>query len=114
MAKKAAFITVHGMGRTDPDYHCDLVADLEERLGPLAEALHCGSVYYQGILQPNEDRVWDKLGRKVKSDELRRFWLFGFADAAGLESGKDVQDSDYWLAQQTVARELLAARTAIS
>ncbi len=107
--KKAAFITVHGMGQTRKSYAREIVAELKGRLGPQFSALHVGSVYYQGILQPNENRVWNRVGPRVRWDALRKFLLFGFADAAGLESGKEARTSVYSRAQTLIARELLLA-----
>lgn len=114
MRKKAAFITVHGMGRTEADYNEEIVRDIRHRLGASSEALHVGKVYYQDILQPNEDRVWEAAAHRVEWDELRKFLLFGFADAAGLESNKDDDRSGYRQAQVAIARELLAAREAMA
>jgi hypothetical protein len=113
MPKKVAFITVHGMGRTDRSYNEDVVRELRQRLGARSDDLHIGKVYYQDILQPNEDRVWGSVARRVKWDELRKFLLFGFADAAGLESDKDFRGSDYWKAQVAIAKELFSAREAM-
>lgn len=111
--KKAALITVHGMGTTPENYNAELIEELKDRLGTKFDDLHVGSVYYQGILQPNEDRVWKKVSRRVKWDDLRKFLLFGFADAAGLETGKESLSSVYSLAQTSIARELYLARQAI-
>lgn len=113
MSKKAAIITVHGMGRTEPNYADDLRGDLKARLGAMFQKLHFGKVFYQHILQPNEDRVWNSVGARVRWDGLRQFLLFGFADAAGLESSKDGKNSDYWLAQVEIAKELFRAREAM-
>lgn len=113
MKKKAAFITIHGMGRTELDYNHDIVSEMKDRLKSLSEHLHFGKVYYQDILQQNEDRVWNNVVRKVKWDELRKFLLFGFGDAAGLEANKEGKGSDYWLAQIAIAKELLVARDAM-
>ncbi|MDV6345315.1 MULTISPECIES: hypothetical protein [unclassified Nitrosomonas] len=113
MPKKAAFITVHGMGRTDLNYNQEIVQKLKRRLGSLSDNIYMGKVYYQDILQSNEDRVWHSVDRQLKWDELRKFLLFGFADATGLESNKDRNGSDYWKAQVTIAKELLKARDAM-
>lgn len=113
MTKKVALITFHGMGKTAPDYNQGVVKELNNRLGPLAEKIHFGKVYYQGILQPNEDRVWESVSPRVNWDELRKFLLFGFADAAGLESNKEDTKSVYWLAQLAIAKELFAAMNAV-
>jgi hypothetical protein len=114
MPKKAALLTVHGMGRTEEDYNAQIVSDLRHRLGQLFGSLHVGKVYYQDVLQPNEDRVWKSVASRVKWDDLRKFVLFGFGDAAGLESGKEPIGSDYAKAQIKIARELLLAREAMS
>lgn len=113
MTKKAALITVHGMGSTEASYDRAVVAELRRRLGARYADLHVGKVYYQGILQPNENRVWKGVGRHVRWDALRKFLLFGFADAAGLESGKEARSGVYAQAQTLIARELLLARRAM-
>jgi hypothetical protein len=110
MAKKAAFITVHGMGRTEETYNAEIVEELQSRLGSTFDNLHVGKVYYQGILQPNEDRVWNSVAGRVGWDQLRSFLLFGFADAAGLESGKEGLESVYSQTQTLIATELYRAR----
>lgn len=113
MGKKAAFITIHGMGDTAEDYSKEIIAELTERLGEKSKDLHMGSVYYQKILQDNENFVWNKVSRRLKWDALRKFLLFGFADAAGLENGKESTDSVYSEAQTIIAKELLAAYKAL-
>lgn len=129
MKKKVALLTVHGMGETPPNYNSDLKSAIRERLGELADGMHVGSVYYQHILQPNEYRVWRKVEKKVVGpcnglwnalpwywvrrnwwNELRQFLLFGFGDAAGLESGKESRDSVYTQAQICFAKALFSAR----
>jgi hypothetical protein len=113
-AKKAAFIAVHGMGSTRPGFDRELVAELRRRLGARASALHVGKVYYQGILQPNEQRVWGRVRRRVRWDALRKFLLYGFADAAGLESAKTARTSVYAQAQALIARQLFVAWQAMA
>ncbi len=113
MSKKAALITIHGMGDTPVNYNEEIVSELRGRLGEKSQDLHIGSVYYQKILQGNENLVWDKVSRRLKWDALRKFLLFGFADAAGLENGKESVNSVYSQAQTFLASELLAARNAM-
>lgn len=112
MKKKASLITVHGMGRTANDYADDFFHEVGKRLGHLGDSVHRQAVYYQGLLQPNEDRVWRQVGGRLRWDALRQFVLFGFADAAGLESGKEQPGSVYTLAQVEIARALYAAMKA--
>lgn len=123
MPKKVALITVHGMGETQPNYNAELVSQLKRRLGSASADLHIGSVYYQGILQPNERRVWRQVEgrlagqwdwmRRAYWNELRRFFLYGFGDAAGLENGKESRSSVYTQAQVCFAKALFAARQAM-
>jgi hypothetical protein len=109
---QVALITVHGMGETPRDYAAGVFGQMRTRLGPgLRERVAFHSVYYQGILQKNEQLVWDRVdaGSEVHYAGLRKFMLFGFADAAGLENRKEDPGSVYELAQGEIARSLLAA-----
>ena len=109
---QVALVTVHGMGETPRDYAAGVFGEMRIRLGPaLRERAAFYSVYYQDILQKNEQTVWDRIDSagRVHYDELRKFMLFGFADAAGLENRKEDPGSVYELAQGQIARALLAA-----
>lgn len=107
--KTASLITVHGMGRTEKTYADEFFHEVAKRLGGLGDRLHREAVYYQGLLQPNEDRVWRQVGGRLRWDDLRKFVLFGFADAAGLENGKEAPGSVYTQAQVEIARALYSA-----
>lgn len=111
--KKVALITLHGMGITPENYADELSSDLAHRLGSDFSSLHIGPVYYKGILLENEKRIWKRVGQRVRWDGLRQFLLFGFADAAGLESSKSLGHSVYSQAQARLARELYLAREAM-
>ena len=113
MPPKLALITVHGMGRTAPTYADALFAQLRRRLGAAARDVHFGSVYYQNLLQKNEERVWNKVKHNVRWGDVREFLLYGFADAAGLEDGKEAVTSVYAQAQAAIAKELWRARQAV-
>ena len=67
--------------------------------------LLCRSVYYQDILKPNQELVWQRVdaATKLHYDGLRRFLLFGFGDAAGLENRKEADGSVYEQAQAAIA-----------
>ena len=101
------------MGRTGSDYGQEFEQEMSRRLGARWSRLHFGKVYYQGILQPNEDRVWNLVKSRLSWDTLREFLLFGFADAAGLEANKHAPDGVYTKAQITVAKALFDARAAL-
>lgn len=113
MSKKAALITIHGMGDTPRNYNTELAREINSRLGSNSEKLYIGSVFYQEILQENENLVWGKVATRLKWDNLRKFILFGLADAAGLENGKESLNSVYSKAQTLIAKELLSAYRAM-
>lgn len=109
MKNKAALVTFHGMGDTPETYADALFGIVKKRLHPHASSLHLGRIYYQKILQDNETHIWDRVAHQVRWSDLRKFLLFGFADAAGLESRKDCQHSVYEQTQRLIAQELLKA-----
>lgn len=115
MKAKAALLTTHGIGQTLPNFSDGLFSALRKRLGTDSDALYTDSIYYQGILEPNEKRVWSSVADDVSSiwNMPRKFVLFGIADAASLEAGKDRPKSNYWLCQVEIARALLRARNAM-
>jgi hypothetical protein len=106
---QVALLTVHGMGETPREYAADVFQHLGARLADVMERVDFRSVYYQDILKPNQETVWAKVNTatKLHYDDLRRFLLFGFGDAAGLENRKEIDGSVYELAQASIARQLL-------
>lgn len=106
-----ALLTLHGMGETERGYEAALVQRLKPRLGASAIDLGIHPVYYQDLLQDNERTVWDRADRQAPMhyDDLRKFLLFGFADAAGLEAGKEEPGSVYEQAQLQIAQALFEA-----
>jgi len=109
MNKNTAFITAHGMGNTPKDYANEIKSTLSRRLKQDAGKVHFGSIYYQDILQPNEERVWNALKPSLRWQDFREFILYGFADATGLEASKDGPSSPYTQAQVKIAQALLTA-----
>lgn len=101
------------MGTTPENYSDEISQDLKHRLGAKFDSLHIGKVYYQELLQANQKRVWNLVGRKVRWDALRQFMLYGFSDAAGLESSRESIHGVYAGSQMRVARELYLARRAM-
>jgi hypothetical protein len=106
---QTALLTVHGMGETPRDYAGKLFQAVAARLGPLSAQVDFRSIYYQDILKPNQEAVWAKVSNTthLRYADLRRFLLFGFGDAAGLENRKEIDGSVYELAQEAIARQLL-------
>lgn len=115
MPKKLGVIAIHGMGETTPDFADELERVLRQRLGEeLWNNIHLESVFYQGILQENERRVWNNMQfippKKLRWRELRKFMLFGFTDASSLEH-KDAEDNSvYKQTQRIIAQSLRRAR----
>jgi hypothetical protein len=107
---QTALLTVHGMGETPRDYAEKLFEAVAARLGPLSAQVAFRSIYYQDILKPNQETVWAKVSETthLRYADLRRFLLFGFGDAAGLENRKEIDGSVYEMAQEAIARQLLA------
>jgi hypothetical protein len=106
---QAALLTVHGMGEIPREYAEQVFHKLRARLADVMDRIDFRSVYYQDILKPNQETVWAKVdtATKLHYDDLRRFLLFGFGDAAGLENRKEIDGSVYELAQAAIARQLL-------
>jgi hypothetical protein len=106
---QAALLTVHGMGETPREYAEQVFHKLRARLADVTDRIDFRSIYYQDILKPNQETVWAKVNTatKLHYDDLRRFLLFGFGDAAGLENRKEIDGSVYELAQAAIARQLL-------
>jgi hypothetical protein len=107
--RQVALVTIHGMGETPLDYADPVFAAMRVQAAGAQASLLCRSVYYQGILKPNQELVWQRIdaATKLHYDQLRRFLLFGFGDAAGLENRKEADGSAYEQAQEAIARQLL-------
>ncbi|MDJ0922206.1 MAG: hypothetical protein QNI84_13850 [Henriciella sp.] len=96
-------IFVHGMGETSGGYSGDIQSLLREYMpSAVYEGLRFQEVFYQDILQQNEERYFKAVKGRLDWDNLRRFMLYGFCDAASLESQKDGPDSPYYLAQKEI------------
>jgi hypothetical protein len=96
------------MGETSETYYDGLMKALKDAMDEFDGTVAPAHVYYQKILQDNENTVWERMkGEGLNYKDLRKFLLYGFADAAGLETRKEDPESPYALAQVDVARQLL-------
>lgn len=95
-------LTLHGMGNTQLDYAVDLFDEIRNRLKTDASKVETKAVFYQDILQENQTRYFRSVKRRLRWDDLREFMLYGFSDAASLESKKDGDDSPYFQAQMRI------------
>ena len=77
MAKKIAVIAIHGMGDTDEDYDEPLKKNLKSMLKDEWEEIHFDKIYYQDILQPNQELLFENSKSQIDSKFLRKFLLYG-------------------------------------
>lgn len=110
MKPTIALITVHGMGETQTTYAYGLRAELERRLSKSVWSnLHIETVYYQDILQTNQEAYFDAAKDKIDWKKLRRFMLYGFCDASSLETQKAGKTSPYFQTQDRIKTALFNA-----
>ena len=115
MEKEVAIITLHGMGEYDPNYYVELRNSLLEGLGTQWAKVAFEAVQYQPILQNNQSDIWQRMNKfPLDGAILRRFLLFGFADAGSLEySARSEINTQYLEVQQQISRALDKAYTAL-
>ncbi|AUD77751.1 hypothetical protein CW740_00265 [Kangiella profundi] len=103
MDKKIALITIHGMGDTERDYYTGFYDQIKNALGEeLWHKVIFKPLYYQDILQGQQELVLGRMRDQVDWIKLRRFLLYGFSDAASLEYKKRVKNSPYYLTQKMI------------
>ncbi len=109
--KKIAVLTLHGMGKTERNYSKVLHESSAQRVGEVAwnESVHFHPIYYQDILQGNQNAVWARSKSQVDWKKLRQFFLFSFSDATSLESNKAGIKSAYYLTQKVILDALIDA-----
>ncbi|MEW2914081.1 hypothetical protein [Leisingera sp. JC11] len=101
--KRLGLIAIHGMGETKEDFADAFFAEIRSRLGAAqSEKLVTEPVYYQNILQENQEKYFNRVRQHIDWMRLRKFMLYGICDAASLESRKDGPDSPYFIAQTRI------------
>ncbi|MGF1456091.1 MAG: hypothetical protein ACFB6R_12045 [Alphaproteobacteria bacterium] len=97
---KAAVLTVHGQGRTLPGYANTFIRRIKGRLPPRDwQHVHFEQAYYQRSLDRNQTTYYEAVRKKIQSHTLRQAFLFGFSDAASLQTNKRGTEAPYYLAQ---------------
>ena len=100
---KIAVIAIHGMGDTDENYADPLRENLESMLAPAEWAeIHFDKIWYQDILQGNEEALFERSKSQLDGKFLRKFLLYAISDAAGLEYSRTMPDSVYEIAQRRI------------
>nr|VFK22859.1 MAG: hypothetical protein BECKMB1821G_GA0114241_100322 [Candidatus Kentron sp. MB] len=111
MPKTIALVTIHGMGYEDQDEYqksCDALGKrIKKRIGKgVWNKVLFKNLYYQDILQENQDKVFERMRSQIDWMRLRKFLLFGFSDAASLEHKKHSSDSPYVDTQKMIAKAM--------
>lgn len=103
MDKKIALLTIHGMGDTERDYYTGFYDQMKTALdNEQLQHVIFKPLYYQDILQEQQETILGRMRNQVDWIKLRRFMLYGFSDAASLEYKKRVKNSPYYLTQKMI------------
>ncbi|MEX0301082.1 MAG: hypothetical protein AB3N24_01545 [Leisingera sp.] len=101
--KRLGLIAIHGMGKTEDTFADAFFADVRSRLSPVqSESLITQKVFYQNILQTNQENYFARVRQDIDWKKLRQFMLYGICDAASLESQKIGEQSPYFIAQTRI------------
>ena len=113
MAKRIGILVLHGMGEQPPDFDHDLKAKLLARLGDtVASDVAWQNVYYQPIMQHNQEEVWKRVAaQQPRWMNSRRFFLYGFSDAATYEHSPGATDSVYKQVHEVIREAMDALQT---
>lgn len=107
MSKTIALVTIHGMGDTARDYYTEFYDVIKKSLGKSTwDKLIFKSLYYQDILQGQEETIFNRMRDQIDWMKLRKFLLFGFSDATSLEYKKETTNSPYFLTQQMILQSM--------
>lgn len=114
MSKEVAILTLHGMGKINSDYADELRHEVSQSLGASEwSKVFFWPIFFSDILQHNQERVMDAMKRgDLDWIKLRKFLLFGFSDAAGLEHRAASPNSPYIQAQEKILDALDKAYSA--
>ena len=105
MPKTIALVTIHGMGDTATDYYTEFYDEIKTSLGKTAwDNVIFKSLYYQNLLQFNQEAIFNRMRDQIDWMKLRKFLLYGFSDAASLEYKKGAVNSPYFLTQKMIMK----------
>lgn len=107
MTKTIALITIHGMGDTKREYYVEFYDKIKKSLGNSTwDKVIFKHLYYQDILQVNQENVFQSMRDQIDWMKLRKFLLYGFSDAASLEYKKEAIDSSYFRTQKMIMQSM--------
>lgn len=107
MPKTIALVTIHGMGDTEEDYYVEFYNQIRKSLRKTTwDKVIFNALYYQDILQGNQEDVFNRMRDQIDWMKLRKFLLYGFSDAASLEYKKNEIGSPYFLTQEMIMQSM--------
>ena len=108
MSQQVVVFAIHGMGNTQSDFADKLEEKLAYKLGLNWDDVYFDSIYYANVFQENQTRIFNRIKAQDDIDwiNLRRFLLYGFSDAAGLERNASEIDSPYEKVQNIILDKL--------
>ncbi len=118
MGKKVIVLMAHGMGAITLDAHQKRIQAFKKKIRKqigkaLNNQVHYASIYYQGVFQRQQNKVFAVMKPHIDGKGLRRFMLYGFSDAAGYESRAHEENSEYEQVQQKIRHAIDAACEAV-
>jgi hypothetical protein len=102
MTKTVAFLTIHGMGETEPSYAKDIERAIQKKLASKWNKVEFDAIYYQHFLQPNELDYYEKTKKRISWGQLRKLMINGFADAGSLEYSRATPGGPYYRTQNEI------------
>lgn len=115
MSQEVVVLAIHGMGDTSLDFADDLQIKLSKKLGANWSSVYFDTIYYAKVFQDNQTRAFNRIKSNDDIDwiNLRKFLLFGFSDAAGLERLPSEPNSAYEKVQDIILDTLDRAYDAV-
>lgn len=111
--KKVACITLHGMGKYDPNYYVELRDKLVKKLDDNWNQVAFHPVQYASIFQDSQNKLWNEMVSEPSNDldfvKLRKFMLFSFGDAGSLAHSSGQNPVKYIEVQKAIADALQKA-----
>ena len=103
---KLGIVTIHGIGETTTGYADAFKAEIKRRLGAKSSDVDFETIFYQDLLQNNQEDYYARTKDKLRYRTLRRFVLFAISDAASLEAQRGRGNDLYTRVQDTILTAL--------
>ena len=112
MASKLGVLVIHGMGSQEPGFSAPMVAEIQNRLGGVAERVVWKELFWADLLQEREEDLWRAMETATCDDGhdvplshhgLRKFILHSFGDAVAYQKDGSRHDNIYRLIHNRVS-----------